>query len=995
MKILARLINIKYDYKKIDYENENGIVLKIKDIKLVPLEAQDNIKLDIEKGIIMNTHQTYKERGIYQLALEIKDMKDSDNVICRARVGSEYIYDFRWYKDKNIFFESSMYIREFNGKLQLKKDTSTAFTTAGVYFIDVFNNNEIIKTIEVKVMPSSISYDDYLEMIKELREVREGLILDSRSRVGIFSKWNSRIQKIEDRMKIIEKELKKIEKNPRYTLVSFVEEVHLNRINKIDAKFLRDKTINPYKKKYNKRVDHTSINLYEHKAIKYALEEINEKVKEYKYRFDKDIIKKRNEIVKLIQKFNETSDVKFEERYKELNEKRVKVETALRNVDASQYNILKHHPNIIYVDFDVNKLDLYNEEFKGIMNLDLRIDENIGKFEFKVDSQGVERDFYLSLSPDLHNKESFVYRELKRDNNNNAVWSNEISGVLESKKFSCNLVTKNINEIIFLYKKLSSIKEGALNIKAIAVKDINSDYVFGGVQKLYYRIFTMNLVKIYSIDGEDVPSYSNSEIMSFIEEYLTKINNEASDLKRNNDEFKFINSIQMKLEDIKVVKEKVYENYYCENIERIFNNISNLNIIKSINNTKKIYLKPTQIFVNDSRYRKVYKNLKKLDDEIMYSFDKSNNYILMNSTQNIYEIWCLFAIVDLLINEMGWTIVNKSDVKYVLDNLLSDKSDKNISGLEIDLFYEYSFNLDIKMKIIYEGKIYYEENKHKCPDYQFILTVYDKVNKVELKPVRAYLDAKYRNYDVQGFEETFINKDIIEVAIEKYLKTFLETDNKPIVSMIAHSCNDSKYVQYGTYENKVYQMFQGDKSILKAHSYGGFPLVPSNKKELKNFLKIILEYHLSLYEVCWNCGEAKNIEKIEKTTISGFAKYHYTCKECNEFWVKNHCSVPKLNHDIIKHIENYHDVKEERNPWHVVCPECGDIIKSKEMDNSNTEEMINQKGIHKKSKSNYRMQYTVSSMYERPDEIDGKVYCAGDGQYHDIEWASLYDGSRD
>ena len=196
----------------------------------------------------------------------------------------------------------------------------------------------------------------------------------------------------------------------------------------------------------------------------------------------------------------------------------------------------------------------------------------------------------------------------------------------------------------------------------------------------------------------------------------------------------------------------------------------------------------------------------------------------------------------------------------MLDNLLSDKSDKNISGLEIDLFYEYSTNFDIKMKIIYEGEIRYEENKKKCPDYQFVLTVYDKVNKVNFKPVRAYLDAKYRNYDVQGLEETFINKDIIEVAIEKYLKTFLGTNNEPIVSMIAHSCNDSKYV----------------------------------------------EYHLSLYYVCWNCGEAKNIEKIEKTTISGFVKYHYTCKECNEFWMKSHCSVPKLNHGIIKQIENYH-----------------------------------------------------------------------------------------
>lgn len=932
MEILARLINIKYDYKKIDYENKNGIVLKIKDIKFVPLEAHDSIKLDIEKGIIINTHQTYKERGIYQLALEIKDMKDSDNIICRARVGSEYIYDFRWYKDKNIFFESSIYTREFNGRLKLKKDISTAFTTAGVYFIDVFNNDEIIKTIEVKVMPSSISYDDYLEMIKDLREIREGLILDSRSHVGVFSKWNSRIQKIEDRIKIIEKELKNIEKKPRYTLVSSLEEVPLNRINKIDTKLLRDKTINPYKKKYNQRVDHTSINLYEHKAIKYALKEINEKVKEYKDRLNKDIIKERNEILKVIERFNETSDVKIKERYIELKEKRANVERALRNIEASPYNILNYHPNIIYVDFNVNKLDLYNEDFKGTMKLGLKIDENRGIFEFEVDSQSVDRDFYLSLSPNLNNKERFVYRELKIDNNNEFGLSNEIIEVLESKKFSCKLVTKNINEIIFLYKKLSSIKKGRLNIQAFAVKDINSNYVFGGEDRKYYRIFTMNLLKIYSIDGEGVPSYSNSEIMSFIEEHLTKINNQNISLKKNLDEFKFINSIKMKLEDIEVVEEKSNENYYCESIESMLNNISNLNIIKSINDNKKVHLKPTQIFVNDSRYRKVYKNLKKLDDEIMYSFDKSNNYILMNSTQNIYEIWCLFAMVDLLINEMGWIIVNKSDVKYVLDNLLSDKSDKNISGLEIDLFYEYSTNFDIKMKIIYEGEIRYEENKKKCPDYQFVLTVYDKVNKVNFKPVRAYLDAKYRNYDVQGLEETFINKDIIEVAIEKYLKTFLGTNNEPIVSMIAHSCNDSKYVEYGTYENKVYKMFKGDKSILKAHSYGGFPLVPSNKNELKKFFKIILEYHLSLYDVCWNCGEAKNIEKIEKTTISGFVKHHYTCKECNEFWVKNHCSVPKLNHGIIKHIENYHEVKEEKSPWHVVCPECGDVVKSKEKD---------------------------------------------------------------
>ena len=64
------------------------------------------------------------------------------------------------------------------------------------------------------------------------------------------------------------------------------------------------------------------------------------------------------------------------------------------------------------------------------------------------------------------------------------------------------------------------------------------------------------------------------------------------------------------------------------------------------------------------------------------------------------------------------------------------------------------------MKLIYEGKVLYDDNKYKCPDYQLILSIYDKVNSIELKPVRAYLDAKYRNYEVQGFNETFIKKDI-------------------------------------------------------------------------------------------------------------------------------------------------------------------------------------------------------------------------------------------
>lgn len=52
-------------------------------------------------------------------------------------------------------------------------------------------------------------------------------------------------------------------------------------------------------------------------------------------------------------------------------------------------------------------------------------------------------------------------------------------------------------------------------------------------------------------------------------------------------------------------------------------------------------------------------------------------------------------------------------------------------------------------------------------------------------------------------------------------------------------------------------------------------------------------------------------------------KYHYSCKNCNEFWVKNHC-FGSVDHKLIKHRDNYHLLNNDTsNPWHLICPICG------------------------------------------------------------------------
>lgn len=927
MEVLVHLANIKYDYKKVLNTYGDEILLKVKNIVLLPENIKNKfIEFKSKNVIKFSTHQTYNGTGFYQLVIEIKGNTSKNNLKCKIRVGNNYIGDLRYYKDKNIFFQSSKY-NILNNRISLIKDPID-ISTSGAYSIDIFKNDKLYESINLEVMPSSLSYDDYIEMINQLRSLREGLIVNSKSKVGVYSNWNTKIENIENRLKNIEKSLKQINDNPKTDLKYCDEFIQFNKLKKINSKVLIQKSKEPFKKKFNQKISYNSHEIYEHHAIKYSLQQINKKLEEYKYSFKNDVKKEKNEINNFIIEYKEKTDINIYDKYNAMEEDRKRVFEIYKEIEK---NKCKFKVNCCtYVDFNIKKFN-GNNKFELVFNTKEKV------FEFFISSNWMkeEKEWTLLLSPDLNNKEKFSYRELKIDSEGNWYWGEEKIGLLESKKFSCKLVTSNIDEIIFLWNKLYYLKESEINICAIAEKDLDSNYIFGGEIYGKYRKFTMKFLKIYSINGEKVHTYLEKEKVSFVEEFLRKIDEREIDLGTINEEYNFIKSIKDKEEKNIEIKNKLINNIYFKGIDNIFGSFNKLNITKGFYNVDRIELKPTQIFMNDSRYRKIYKNLKKLDDEIMYSFEKSNNYILINSTQNIFELWCLFSIVDILINDMKWTLVNKSEIKSILDQVVKKDSGGNISDLQIDLFYEYNSKYDLNMKIIYEGKIYYENNKFKCPDYQLIISKYDKEIKKELKKSIVYLDAKYRNYDIQG-EETFIKKDIIDVAIKKYIKTFIYTKNEPIASMIVHSFNNPKYEYYGGGFNKIANEIDEviNEKLIKPHSYGGFPLVPSNKKGLKTFLKLILEYHLSLfefnlplYEICWNCGELKKVDRLKKATISGYEKFHYKCEECKEFWVKNHCSVPNKNHDLIKHIKNYHEVKDGKNPWYVICPICGDIYR--------------------------------------------------------------------
>ena len=122
-------------------------------------------------------------------------------------------------------------------------------------------------------------------------------------------------------------------------------------------------------------------------------------------------------------------------------------------------------------------------------------------------------------------------------------------------------------------------------------------------------------------------------------------------------------------------------------------------------------------------------------------------------------------------------------------------------------------------------------------------------------------------------------------------------------------------------KNEIY-----DENNIDNHKFGSFYLLPSYSFNINKFIRMILEYHLGIYTMCWSCGEIHDINIEHKKTKAGNPKYHFTCNNCGEFWVKNHCAEHK--HTLIKHTDNYHSInKGKKDPWYVICPVCFEGMK--------------------------------------------------------------------
>lgn len=751
-------------------------------------------------------------------------------------------------------------------KLQLKysgnlSKTAVGHNTAGQFYVHAMNSNDeiVCRSPKIKVLPSSLSEDDYLEILNDLIKIKEDLIIDKESKVSLTGKWGYRKELIEECIRQIMQPIQLINANPAQTLIPEVAKVKRSGIKKDTARTLIDKVVFPQKKYLQYKVQKKSIDIYENQIIKYTLIQLRKKIKEYSEREEIEGNHKIND--------NNLEIEIFEERY---------------GASASSHIIEFNQQIKKWQDKIKNHIEHRN---KGLDFPDLPKEVKYGGITVSI-SENKLPDILLNVD--------------------RGAWQLTIK---ECKWKKGNLDQTILGDLLILSRDITSI---GYIIESIENMDADGAYIeYSGVEE------TNNIIFMSEIQFDSFKNANNStcdllKIATYFHDpYTLESMQKLTEIEEKKEWL--MKLIEKKESDVQL---------NVTNWDKVILEIDKLLSLELFSEISTVAGKwtPTQIFASDPKYMTVWNRLTSLNEELDYmqSYEEPlKNYIQLAKTQDIYENWCYFKMIHFLVTEQGWRIDSPEELAKQIDNSLIERRGTQYK-IKCTLKHSNSNESEITLNVYYEHKL----NTNKLsdaplkPDYHFEFEIKGRKHNI-------YADAKYKNYlEMETPYNSEFTSNIRDVAINNYINRFATTENQANASFIIHPDINSIYTFFGgllsELEKEKYQSFEPPE-----HKFGAFVLLPSQNLYLKVFFKMIMEYHLGLYRYCWNCGETDNIQQRKISLKSNRYKYHFHCGNCGDFWVKTHCGESSGKHKLIKHMTNYHfERKENKGNWYVQCPEC-------------------------------------------------------------------------
>lgn len=803
---------------------------------------------------------------------------------------------------------------------------------------------------ELIILPSSVSFREMVSMIHDIYYIRQSLVsLDNaknpaktaipESRIDIKSAvdWYNALNHIKGEAKKLFVLINKIGNNYHKGLVKHYCKVPSNKIKKVTPNIIEQYLTNPCRDSYNVDAYTDSIDIYEHKLIKFKINELYEYLKNRNKYFITNNKSKKNELLWQMNRllgndYTINEDEILENVKTAINNydtdftiEREKIEKKLFMINSDVDNIKKNALNkeCIYIKFDKADIKLINFR-EGLFQLVIKeiADKHIEKtFE-------CYRNYYYSGNQYFGEKVAHIKLESSRYNDILSIYH----AIEESSQ---NNTSDSLNWIILnVYKENNCDSEFLIKINNVdlllvngnnKMLDLSEEDAFQELKNIYID----NNFYIDKNESSIINYYAlkhlYNQFLSIDDNYLSAIYNET------------INAL-----------EKILKNTFLSTVK-----------------LKPTKWKMTQIFTNDSRYHKVYKVLKTLDKLYDFSFNFSEDMILHNKLELIYEYWIIARILDKLVIDLKWEPLNGNNSVYDIFNDFFDVRDININSSKIVLhhknktsFFELELYYDTQLQHSVSDlftKKFVKISGRNTPELRpdFLFKIKDSKNNIKV----FTLDAKYKNFLEMGNE--WLDDCLKDVCASKYIEApQLDVGLQVSAAFIVHPDrtpsinNPNKYLdQYVTYNAAcdercipildAWQLKFGNNYQIGIYpQVGSFYLSPNCKNEnkldylqhnyknktkvnnsdryLTMFIQMIFEYYFNDWKECWSCGS--NDVTIKKLyTQAGYAKYHIHCNKCGAFWVKNHCS--ECGNSIIKHYVNY-QIEEERNTWLLRCPRC-------------------------------------------------------------------------
>lgn len=569
-------------------------------------------------------------------------------------------------------------------------------------------------------------------------------------------------------------------------------------------------------------------------------------------------------------------------------------------------------------------LDIYEHRF-----LKQRLGQLLNFFERQTNSLSIVSDGVKAQRSTLIGTMRQILREYIKNNQILAMWAN----------IKDNQILAMWNEYV---KKTRLRKEQLDRQKEL----FSAEFVHSYKQSQYIQSnttrdrisFAYGIAKFYSNDFENISlTYGQMESIEFqwqvlqntpSEDYLRKVNHSR------------IDRIRQQIEDLQN--------------SRLFADLSP----KSNMSTP---WKMTQIFTNDKNYNAAYKLLLDMDKRYDFTLEVTDEFIIHEKLDKLYEYWILAKILEHLIIAQGWKSRGASPSRILRNFLQQDNMTKSncislhhegIHDLKLDIYYDTPVKESVGVSAGAQDP-HADELK---PDFLFRLSCNEKT-------LYFILDAKYRDYAaMDGCSENVVNQqdhtywwkfDMNDVCYKKYFKRLSRVGVPVYAAFIAHSDKKgmSKYVTYdANHDKRCESLFGETQSIIDneesglhrfdrykdyAHPemcrIGSFYIVPNgcnnesegfnqSRQHLQAFFQMLCEDYAGAWSQCWQCGSTDVGEEVLHTK-NGYKKYHLRCRKCHAFWVKTHCL--SCGTDLVKHDFNHYVESESGKHWMVLCPSCG------------------------------------------------------------------------